>query len=653
MAGPGGNLRARFIQSDSDIVSRMKRPSVSRILPLALVLAAILGSVSLPWAQTPARQSPTPTSSSAPLQSIVSQVVALFPRVSGEVIEVQGTAVTLSVGQRDGVVPGLELTLVREGRELRHPKTGELLGKTEKTVGRVRIAQVAEAYSIGNVEPGTEVAPGDVARVSAAKQRVTVVPFVAGVRDSIVEAALTEIVEGLGRSGRIQVAMGDQVGVWATQQGIKPEEFLDGKGLSEGASRFKVDYLLALHFKTVERKPYIEARFFGLPSVSPMITAATFVPPSVRTSATRERFSAGGDRQPAQPKQRSLLARILGGELEAGSYSSGEASIPLKEVGRFGFPVLAMDVSVAPKDGVPRLVMTDGTKIWLYRVVERALEPEWTYDERFTTPGRIVSLQLADLDGDGVFEVVVNRYHPDPQILLNSFILGTKDGKPVTLAKDAESILWAVDADGTGVKKTLWAQPFSRETFFKTGQARRMVLKGDRLVVDTAARVPSTFRATGATMANIAGKDIRALVYVDEYQRLRITLGTEDAWRSSSPVGGGGAQKVELLKTGTTSRVARSEFFEFEPVPVAVDLDGDGIEEILVPQNQLPGHIGIVFRGPAGYRFQSVNSGFEGTITALGAIPGENPPTLVAAVVRFTTLLKGSGETQIIMTTGE
>ena len=616
-----------------------------------VMLAVILGSVSFPWAQTPpARQAPAP--SSAALQAIVNQIVGLFPRVSGDVVEVQGTTVTLSVGKRDGVVPGLELSLFREGRELRHPKTGEVLGKTEKALGRVRVEEVAEAYSIGRVEPGADVAPGDVARISAGKQRVTVVPFVGGVRDAIVEAALNDIVEGLGRSGRIQVTMGDHVGVWVTQQGIKPDEFLEGKGLSESATRFKVDNLLALHFKTVDRKPYVDARFFALPSTTPVVASAAFVPPSVRT-APRERFSSGGDRLPPQAKQRSLLARILGGELEAGSYSSGENSIPLKEIGRFAFPVVAMDVSVSPKDQIPRLVMTDGEKIWLYRVVERALEPEWTYDERFTTPGRIISVQLADLDGDGVFEVVANRYHPDPSILLTSFVLGTKDGKPVTIVKNGNDILWAVDADGSGAKKTLWAQGFSRETFFKKGQAHRVTLKGDQLVRDVAVRVPSTFRATGATLASIAGKDTRALVFVDEYQRLRVTVGTEDTWRSSSPVGGGSYLRLELLKSGTTSRSPRTEVINFEPVPVAVDLDGDGVEEVVVPQNQLEGHIGILFRGPAGYRFQSINSGFEGIITALGAIPGENPPTLIAAVVRFTTFLKGAAETQIIMTTGD
>jgi hypothetical protein len=628
----------------------MKWQRLAVLSAAVLMLAIILGSVSLPWAQTPTRQAPA--ASSAPLQAIVNQVVALFPRVSGEVVEVQGTSVTLSVGKKDGVVSGLELSLFREGRELRHPKTGELLGKTEKAVGRVRIVEVAEAYSVGRVEPGADVAPGDVARISAGKQRVTVVPFIVGVRDAVVEAALTEIVEGLGRSGRIQVAMGDQIGVWATQQGIKPDEFLEGKGLRESASRFKVDNLLALVFKTVERKPYVEARFFSLPSTVPVLASATFVPPSVR-AVPRERFSAGGDRQPPQPKQRSLLARILGGELEAGSYSSGENSIPLKEIGRFAFPIIAMDVSVSPKDQIPRLVMTDGEKIWLYRVVERALEPEWTYDERFTTPGRIISVHLADLDGDGAFEVVANRYHPDPNILLSSFVLGTRDGKPVTIVKDGNDILWPVDADGSGVKKTLWAQGFSRETFFRKGQAQRVTLKGDRLVNDVAVRVPSTFRATGATMASIAGKDTRALVFVDEYQRLRVALGTEDAWRSSSPVGGGSYLRLELLRPGTSSRVTRSEFVNFEPVPIAVDLDGDGVDEVVVPQNQLEGHLAILFRGPAGYRFQSINSGFEGVITALGAIPGDNPPTLVAAVVRFASFLKGGAETQLIMTTGE
>ena len=100
-------------------------------------------------------------------------------------------------------------------------------------------------------------------------------------------------------------------------------------------------------------------------------------------------------------------------------------------------------------------------------------------------------------------------------------------------------------------------------------------------------------------------------------------------------------------------RDLRSTLYKIEPTPLAVDLDGDGIDELVVPQNLVrEGLLAVVFKGPAGFRLQSVNTGFEGGITALGAFKTEDStqPTLIAAVVRFNSLLKGSGETQIIMT---
>ena len=115
---------------------------------------------------------------------------------------------------------------------------------------------------------------------------------------------------------------------------------------------------------------------------------------------------------------------------------------------------------------------------------------------------------------------------------------------------------------------------------------------------------------------------------------------------------GGGYLEVEQEYL-FSSRTARTKFYKIEPTPLAVDLDGDGVEELIVPQNQVrEGLIAVVFKGPAGFRLQSVNTGFEGGITALGAFKtADSPqPTLVASVVRFTNFLKTSGETQIIMT---
>ena len=611
-------------------------PLITRALgSIALVLAA---------AATGSAQTTQPT-----LGVLVNQVVALFPRVDAEVIEVQGRAVTLSLGQRDGLIAGIDLFLYREGRELRHPRTGEVLGRTEQALGRLTVRQVFEAYSTATVAPGTDVRPGDRARVSAGKIKLTLLPLVDGVKDGLAEAATYELIEALNRTGRFQIALGDAVGVWLGQQGIKRLDVLEGKGLAQVGERFKVERLLVVSFTRVEKKPYMDVRLFTFPGVNALLTTALFVPPSIKAAPKGDFSAAGRSRESQTPSsQRSLLARLLTGDLDAGTYSSGESSIPLREIAKFPFAVVALDVAVAPKDGVARVVVTDGEKVYLYKFVERVLEAEWTY--RADSRGRVFSVQLADLDGDGVLEVVANRYNPNPAILMTSFVLATKGGKPAVLVEDIGEILLAVDADGAGIKKTLWIQPFSQQGFFKKGEVLRASIRNGKLVTEGRVRVPSAFRATGAALANINGKDPRALAFVDEFNRLQITVDTEDLWRSSALVGGGGA-KLEVLTQ--IERGGRSYLYASEPPPLAVDLDGDGVEEVVVPQNQLPGRLAVVYKGPAGYRFQTVNTGFEGTVTGLGAIPGDGAPTLVIAVVRYQNLFNTVGDTQIIVTTGE
>jgi hypothetical protein len=276
------------------------------------------------------------------------------------------------------------------------------------------------------------------------------------------------------------------------------------------------------------------------------------------------------------------------------------------------------------------------------------LEPEWTF--RADSKAKIFSVQLAELGNDGAPYVVVNRFHPIQAILVNSLILTTKEGKPSVVVEDVNDILLAVDPVGDGARKVLWAQAFAENGFFKQGDATRMSLSNGRLVNEGRVRVPSTFRATGATFSNITGKGTRALAFIDEYNRLRIALGNEDTFRSSSPVGTG------LIKLGVERQVergGRTYIYSPEPMPLSVDLDGDGVEEIIVPQNQFPGRLAVVYKGPGGYRFQGVNSGFEGIVVALGAVTGDGTPSLVAAVARNTNFLNTQGETAIIMTTAE
>jgi hypothetical protein len=622
---------------------------VARRFLTGLALALLLGPIGFALAQPKSAPPDAPAGPPAvPTTVLADQLVDLFPKIEGDVLEVQDKTLTLSGGRKDGVRPGLELTLFREGREIKHPKTGQVLGKTEESLGRVTVVSVQEQFSQGSAPGGVEIKPGDRFRLSSGKIRLMLLPLSGGVRDNLVEAATQELVERLNSSGRFVVSMGDPINLFIAEQGIKHEDFLAGRGVKDAAQRYKFEHLLVLQFKRVQNRPFMEARFFSLPATDPLVSSSFFVPPSVRQLAERDRFSsAARDTNRPQARERSLLERLLRGDIDPATYSTGEGGIPLKEVARLGFAVVAMDIAVQPKDRIPRVVVSDGDRVYQYKIVNYKMEPEWSFSTR--TLGRVFSLQLADLDGDGVYEVVGNRFHVKAG--LNSFILHLKDGKPKFLVDTIESFLFAVDAKGEGYKQTLWIQRYNAENFFSPGQADEVVIKKGSLDVVKQVRVPATFRPMGAAFSNISGKDTRALAMIDEFNRLRVSLDGEDVWRSATTVGGGYTKLELVIDRGRQGAITK--FYKIEPAPLSVDLDGDGIEEIVVPQNLVKeGLLAIVFKGPAGYRLQSIDTRFEGGITALGAFKTDDAiqPTLVATVVRFNNFLNMSGETQIIMT---
>lgn len=623
----------------------MRRPRYL-LSAVILVLVALLSDAAAQTAPSTAGPVSVPPLS---LSALIDQAIALFPKVDADVVEVQDRTLTLSVGRAAGVAAGLGLEVYREGREIKHPRTGAVLGRAEETIGRAVVAQVFDGYSTATYHGTVAVTAGDHARTPPGKVRITLVSLTSpGSKGTLVEAVTGELYEALNHSGRFSVALGEQLLPWIRQRGITPEQFIDGRGVAEVSGVFKVDNLMVALFKTVERKPFMEVRLFTADRSEAALTTAMFVPSSIKPVQAGS-FSGSDRGQPTlEKKPRSLLSRLLGGDLEPNQYSSGEQAIPLVEVGQVDFIVAAMDVAVASADKIARVALTDGYRISVYRIENRALVAEWSYNAR--SLGRVFSLQLAELLGDGTLQVVVNR--SDPRFGLNSSIVGLRNGKPTALVDQIDVILLAIDETGGGVKQTLWAQPYSPDAFFTKGRIDKMIVRDGALVRERSVPVPENFRATGAALASLTAKGQRVLAYIDEFNRLRVSSGTDEIWASSSQVGGGMA-KVEVQKW--IDRSMRSYFYQPEPNPLAIDLDGDGIQEVIIPQNQVEGMLMVVYRGPAGLRMQQINSGFEGSILALGGFASEagGTPTLVAAVVRSKNFFKTLGSTHIIMTVAE
>jgi hypothetical protein len=614
-------------------------------------LAAVF-ALALLVAGTAGAQTNSPPGSEAPLsfKVLVDQIQALYPVIKTDVVEVTGDRVILAAGRAVGVQPGVELSTFREGRELYHPTTKKLLGRTEEPLGRVVIKEVSENYSVATLLDGKPPSPGDQARVSAGKITLTVVPLSGGASARVVDAATQEFVQELDRTQRFRVVIGDQVAAYLSQEKIPAADFMTGRGVRDAQQSTRAANLLALHFTTQQGKPWVDVRLFTGGQGDAALQTALAVPASVARRPTRD-YSSGGAAGEVKVEKRSLLSKLLSGDFEPHQYSAGAASIPIRQLATFPFIVTSLDIVTQPNDRIPRLAVTDGRRVFQYRLDNQTLTAEWTHSRLMV--GNILSVQLADLNGDGVLDVVVNRQ--DAKTGMLSYILTTRNDKPVVLAEDISFILLAVDEKGEGVRRTLWGQAYSEEKFYGKGGAKRYTLneKAKDITAAGSASVNEQFRALGVTFSNIAGKDQRVMAFVDERGRLVIAQGSVQMWRSLTPVGGGGLAKAHLRENIFNTQV--DKFHTIEPHPVAVDLDGDGIDEIVVPVNQdEAGRMAVIFKGPAGFRMQVVNSGFEGMVTGLGAIANEGGyPALLATVVKRVGLLKDSGETQLVMTGAE
>src|SRR5262249_30998819 len=115
----------------------------------SLALSVLL-LVSAMAATADAQTSPSGGGSEAPLsfKILVDQIAALYPVITTDIVEVEGDRITLAEGRAAGVTTGVELSTFREGRELYHPATKKLLGRTEEPLGRIVIKEVFENYSV-------------------------------------------------------------------------------------------------------------------------------------------------------------------------------------------------------------------------------------------------------------------------------------------------------------------------------------------------------------------------------------------------------------------------------------------------------------------------------------------------------------------------
>lgn len=110
---------------------------------------------------------------------MIQEVVNAFPPIQGMVVAMDGDRVFIDLAQKDGVQPGQEFTIFRQGDAFRHPITGQVLGHFEDVLGYAQVQRVfphfSEAAHVA-LAGRSRAQPEDGVRITRGRIRVAVAP---------------------------------------------------------------------------------------------------------------------------------------------------------------------------------------------------------------------------------------------------------------------------------------------------------------------------------------------------------------------------------------------------------------------------------------------------------------------------------------------
>jgi hypothetical protein len=305
------------------------------------------------------------------VEELAVSISSYFPKVQGEVKGVQGDRLTLALSKKDGLMPGMVLTLWRDGKDILHPVTGAVIGRAEEEVGTAEVTSVADDSSTAVVKKKLkDPKPGDKARITPRKINIALLPLRAEHPEVIQRLA-----ERLNEFGRFSVLGNEKVAVF-----IKDRKQRDSALVREMGTAFGLDAVISLGiYPSSDGKQMVTARIFYTEDASQLDT---------------------------------IVAML---DLKSGKQALGEIRpffVPIKEEKSITpeLPFIARYFVTGDFDGKGTLeyAFLDASRIHIYR-----LEPTgWRRSGRIPRPPRIhyrrsavaiqyINLDAADMDGDG------------------------------------------------------------------------------------------------------------------------------------------------------------------------------------------------------------------------------------------------------------
>jgi len=481
---------------------------MARIIRISVAVLTLLTALPLPsHAQEP--------SFATAAHEAAEKIAAAFPKLEGLVIAIEGGRALLDLGEKDRVYQGMELQVYRPGEDIRHPITGVVLGKMEKDLGRVKVAEVREGYSLaeplGKTDLGA-ILKGDRVRVTAARILLALPNIDPGeVKNVDPRAVSRELSVALSKTGRFEILEERRLrATLAAEKMAKFESFNDPAILQVLTEKLKVNALALGKLTPLPQGTFLDVQVISAATGRPLTLA------SVEVKAFAPRYATVPP--PGYPMPPTARPGVLGPEFIKGP------ELPFK--GR------AMAVGDFTGDGKKKVAVTDGEVIYIYAFDKGTSRQIWAQPDK--RGNNIIALDAADINGNGKAEIFVTNYYGGR---LTSYVLEYKGGDFVRVW-DKVGLFFRVLPLGEGGKDQLYAQKSGTDKLF-TPPIRQYVWSGGSYKEGPILVSLDNLTLYGFTIGDVFNDGSRNLVLIDQGDRLQVyDLEGHRRYRSTDHYGG-------------------------------------------------------------------------------------------------------------------
>ncbi len=503
------------------------------------------------------------------VEELAGEIASYFPKVQGEVNEVKGDRVTLTLGRKDGITPGMTLVLWRVAKEILHPITNAVIGRTEEEIGTVEVSSVTDTSSVAVLQKkNKDPRPGDKARITPRKIALAVIPAKGEATDFI-----SDLAKALAEGGRFSVLDAEKTATYLKERKTRDDDMVVQMG-----HLFSLDAVVAVSHVAADGKILVTARIFYADDGRLLDTV-------VATVSSKAGPEAIGTVKPFfSPGETPLTAPVS-------EERAATQDLP--------FPAKLFVRADLDGDGKQEYAFSDGGRLHIYRQEPAGWKELWTEAQKGVgdvdlehvsvsgaaiTEPQVIALDAADINGDGRPELFLT------EIVRNKVVTAVTEWKDGAYRRIAEvpAFLRAVSLPGR--PPVLIGFPFDIDHFY-SGEPREYAWSGSAYVPGSAFPLPPGVRLYGFSYADFGDGRTLLVAFTDD-DRLAVYAGNSMIWKSEATYAGGGltvTRPMMLMESMTTRSVAldpsgstKQREVRIAPRIVAIDMDGDGRQEVLV-----------------------------------------------------------------------